>query len=149
VNGSAGRRVGVERNVSAYRRRRLDRGSWGELLGHGLGTPVCCLTRASTPTRPYADTPTRFPPRRHAPRRPADTFPPSPTRRYVSAQRRHADTLFSLRLERIMGNNNGGPASINMPTRAQLGDGMFAVFFEQQCCSGGDQTPNYKKDRKN
>jgi hypothetical protein len=23
-----------------------------------------------------------------------------------------------------MGNNNGGPASINMPTRAQLGDGM-------------------------
>jgi hypothetical protein len=53
------------------------------------------------------------------------------------------------RLERIVGNNNGGPASINMPTRAQLGDGMFAVFFEQQCCSGGDQTPNYKKDRKN
>ena len=35
-----------------------------------------------------------------------------------------------------------------MPTRAQLGDGMFAVFFEQQCCSEGDQTPNYKKDRK-
>jgi hypothetical protein len=69
----------------------------------------------------------------------------TPTRQHVSA---HADTpiVFPLeRLERIVGNNNGGPASINMPTRAQLGDGMFAVFFEQQCCSGGDQNTQLQK----
>jgi hypothetical protein len=79
----------------------------------------------------YADTPMRFP------------------RRYVSD---HGDKPIRVpleRLERNMGNNNVGPASINMPTRAQLGDEMLAVFFEQQCCSEGDQTPNYKKDRKN